>query len=50
MPSPSIAAAAVGAKPPIAKPICVPIAMPDRRTRVGNISPYSDGWMPFMAL
>src|SRR4051812_21524708 len=38
-PSPAIAAAAVGAKPPIAKPICVPMATPDRRTRVGNISP-----------
>ena len=38
-PSPAIQAAAVGAKPPIAKPIWVPIAVPHRRTRVGNISP-----------
>jgi hypothetical protein len=30
--------AAAGAKPPIANPICVPIAMPDSRTRVLNIS------------
>jgi hypothetical protein len=30
--------AAAGAKPRIANPICVPIAMPDSRTRVLNIS------------
>jgi hypothetical protein len=34
-----LAAAAVGAKPPIAQPICVPIAIPESRTLVGNISP-----------
>jgi hypothetical protein len=28
-----------GAKPPIANPICVPMAMPDSRTWVLNISP-----------
>lgn len=38
-PSPSTAAAMVGEKPPMANPICVPIAMPDRRTRAVNISP-----------
>jgi hypothetical protein len=37
-PSPWTAAATTGAKPPIANPICVPIAMPDSRTRVLNIS------------
>ena len=37
--SPSRAAAMVGEKPAIAKPICVPIAIPDRRTRAVNISP-----------
>src|SRR2546425_6665061 len=36
---PWIAAAMVGAKPASAKPICVGMAMPDRRTRVSNISP-----------
>ena len=30
--------------------IWVPIAIPERRTRVGNISPYSAGQMPFWAL
>ena len=37
-PSPWTAAGTTGAKPPIANPICVPIAMPDSRTRVLNIS------------
>ena len=34
--SPCSMAATVGAKPPIAKPIWVPIAMPESRTRVGE--------------
>jgi hypothetical protein len=37
-PSPWTAAGTTGAKPPIANPIRVPIAMPDSRTRVLNIS------------
>ena len=45
-----IAALIAGAKPPRAKPICVPIAMPDSRTLVSNISPYSAGHTPFDAL
>ena len=49
-PGPITAALMVGAKPPSAKPICVPMAMPDRRTRVSNISPYSAGQTPFAAL
>jgi hypothetical protein len=50
VPLPAIQAATVGARPPSAKPICVPMAMPDSRTRVGNISPYSAGQTPFWAL
>jgi hypothetical protein len=46
-PLPAIQSATVGAKPPRAKPIWVPMAIPERRTRVGNISPYSDGQIPF---
>ena len=36
---PAIRAANVTANPATAKPICVPIATPDSRTLVGNISP-----------
>ncbi len=36
---PAICAAKVTAKPAMAKPIWVPMAMPDSRTRVENISP-----------
>ena len=38
-PGPAMAAAIVGENPPIAKPIWVPMAMPDSRTLVENISP-----------
>jgi hypothetical protein len=31
--------AMVGAKPPMANPMWIPIAIPDNRTRVENISP-----------
>ena len=37
-PDPCSPAATAGAKPPRAKPICVPIAIPERRTRVSNTS------------
>jgi len=50
VPPPAIQSATVGAKPPSAKPTWVPMAIPESRTRVGNISPYSDGQMPFWAL
>ena len=50
VPSPAIHTATVGASPPSAKPTWVPMAMPERRTRVGNISPYSAGQTPFWAL
>ena len=36
---PASAAAIVGANPPRANPIWVPIAMPESRTLAGNISP-----------
>jgi hypothetical protein len=39
VPGPAIQAATVGARPPSAKPTWVPMAMPESRTRVGNISP-----------
>src|SRR4051812_39501300 len=50
MPSRAIAALMVGAKPPSAKPIWVPMAMPDSRTWVGNCSPYRAGHTPLAAL
>ena len=49
-PVPKMAALMEGAKPPKAKPSCVPMAMPDRRTRVSNISPYKAGHTPLAAL
>ena len=49
-PVPKMAALMEGAKPPKAKPSCVPMAMPDRRTRVSNISPYMAGHTPLAAL
>lgn len=36
---PAVCAANVTANPATAKPICVPIATPESRTRVENISP-----------
>src|SRR5260370_1343769 len=49
-PLPWTAEAMAGANPGRAKPICVPMAIPERRTRVSNISPYRDGRIPFDAL
>lgn len=45
----TIPAAEATANPAMAKPICVPIAIPESRTFVVNISPYSAGQVPLAA-